>query len=63
MVSGKYCLTDPDEGDSVEDYTAGLHYFLKNHNALDRFAPLVIRLTDHAHFGYGRIAGKRLFHL
>jgi len=34
MVTGKYSLTDPDAEDSedTEDYTAGLHYFLKGHN-------------------------------
>lgn len=33
MLTTKYSLQDPDEGDSITDYTAGLHYFIKNHNA------------------------------
>jgi len=30
---GKYSIQDADSKDSVEDYTVGLHYFLKGHNA------------------------------
>ncbi len=33
MVTGKYSLQDPDHGNDVQDYTAGLHYFAKGHNA------------------------------
>jgi len=33
MVTLKYSLQEPDGGASTEDYTAGLHYFLKGHNA------------------------------
>lgn len=33
MATVKYVLQDPSEGDDVEDYTAGLHYFIKGHNA------------------------------
>ena len=33
MITGKYSLQDPDGRASTEDYTGGLHYFLKGHNA------------------------------
>jgi len=33
MLTGKYSLTDPDDGSSTDDYTVGLHYFLKGQNA------------------------------
>jgi hypothetical protein len=33
MLTLKYSLQDPDGKDNIEDYTAGLHYFLKGHNA------------------------------
>jgi len=33
MLTGKYGLQDPSEGDSVNDFTAGVHYFFKGHNA------------------------------
>jgi len=33
MPTAKYSLTDKDGSDNVQDYTAGLHYFLKGHNA------------------------------
>jgi len=33
MVTGKCSLTDPDVGNETEDYTAGLHYFIKGQNA------------------------------
>jgi hypothetical protein len=33
MMSFKYSLQDPDAGEDVRDYTAGLHYFTKGHNA------------------------------
>ena len=26
-------MQDPEVGDSIEDYTAGLHYFMRGHNA------------------------------
>ncbi len=32
MVTGKYSLQDPDSGTMTEDYTVGLHHFLKGHN-------------------------------
>ena len=32
MVTGKYALQDPDGSDEIIDYTAGVHYFMKNHN-------------------------------
>ncbi|MFC1496893.1 porin [Verrucomicrobiota bacterium] len=32
MLTGKYSLQDPESCDSTEDYTAGLHYFLKGNN-------------------------------
>jgi hypothetical protein len=33
MPLAKYSFQDPDGGDSVSDYTLGIHYFLKGHNA------------------------------
>ncbi len=33
MVTGKYSVQDPDGSEHTEDYTAGLHYFMKKHNA------------------------------
>jgi hypothetical protein len=33
MITGKYSLTDPSGGDETTDYTAGLNYFMKGHNA------------------------------
>lgn len=33
MLTGKYSLQDADGADAVEDYTAGLHHFVKGHNA------------------------------
>ncbi len=33
MLTGKYSLQDPDGPARTEDYTAGLHYFMKKHNA------------------------------
>jgi hypothetical protein len=33
MATGKVSQQDPDQGDAVEDYTAGLHYFMHGHNA------------------------------
>lgn len=33
MLTAKVELQDPDSGNEVEDYTAGLQYFLKGHNA------------------------------
>jgi len=33
MITGKYSQTDQDHADEVENYTAGLHYFIKGHNA------------------------------
>lgn len=33
MVTLKYSLQAPDAGSDTADYTAGLHYFLKKHNA------------------------------
>jgi hypothetical protein len=32
MLTGKYSLQDRDSKDSVNNYTAGIHYFMKNHN-------------------------------
>ena len=29
----KYTVQDPDNGASIQDYTVGLNYFLKGHNA------------------------------
>ena len=31
--NAEFLLADPDEGEETEDYTAGVHYFLKGHNA------------------------------
>jgi len=33
QLTMKYSAQDPDEGDSLTDYTVGLQYFLKGHNA------------------------------
>jgi hypothetical protein len=33
MATMKYSQQDPDEGEEVEDYTAGVHYFINGHNA------------------------------
>lgn len=33
MVTGKFSPLDPDTGANADDYTAGLHYFIKGHNA------------------------------
>jgi hypothetical protein len=33
MLTGKYSIQDPDGPALTEDYTAGVHYFLKKHNA------------------------------
>ncbi len=33
MVTLKYSLQDEDNESSIDDFTAGLHYFIKNHNA------------------------------
>lgn len=33
MLTGKYSLQDPENGDETEDFTVGLHYFMKGHNA------------------------------
>lgn len=33
MLSGKYSLQNPDEGEDVADFTAGVHHFIKGHNA------------------------------
>ncbi len=33
MVTAKYSLQDPDSGDSITNYTVGLAYFWKHHNA------------------------------
>lgn len=33
QCTGKWSLVDPDTGDDTTDYTAGLHYFFKKHNA------------------------------
>jgi len=33
MLSTKYNLVEPEEGDCAEDFTAGLHYFIKDHRA------------------------------
>jgi hypothetical protein len=32
MLTGKLSLQDPTSGEETKDYTAGLHYFMKNHN-------------------------------
>jgi hypothetical protein len=32
MLTGKYLLQDRDSADSINDYTVGVHYFLKDHN-------------------------------
>jgi hypothetical protein len=32
MLTGKYAIQDPDAGDETQDYTAGIHYFMKDHN-------------------------------
>jgi hypothetical protein len=32
MVTGKYSLQDPVDGQDTQDYTAGIQYFMKNHN-------------------------------
>lgn len=32
MITGKYALQDHDGADDVVDYTAGIQYFMKNHN-------------------------------
>ncbi len=32
MLTAKYSSQDPAAGDSTEDYTVGVHYFLKDHN-------------------------------
>ena len=33
MLTAKVSVQDPEVGDSIEDYTAGLHYFMRGHNA------------------------------
>lgn len=33
MITGKYSVQDPDGGMEIEDFTTGLHYFIKGHNA------------------------------
>lgn len=33
MLTGKIEQQDPDAGEKIEDYTAGVHYFMKGHNA------------------------------
>jgi hypothetical protein len=33
MPTAKYSLVEPDDGDSTTDYTVGVHYFMKGHNA------------------------------
>jgi len=33
MVTLKYSLQDEDNESSIDDFTAGLHYFIKGHNA------------------------------
>lgn len=33
MATMKYTIEDPDDATSLDNYTAGLHYFLKGHNA------------------------------
>lgn len=33
MITAKYSVQDPEGGSSTEDYTAGVHYFMKGHNA------------------------------
>lgn len=43
MLTAKYSLQDRDEGVSVSDYTAGLHYFLKDHEAR---AGIEVRVGD-----------------
>ncbi len=32
MITGKYALQDRDGADDIVDYTAGIQYFMKNHN-------------------------------
>ena len=32
MLTGKYATQDADSKDTIDDYTAGLHYFMKNHS-------------------------------
>jgi len=32
MLTGKYTLQDPTTGADTQDYTAGVHYFMKKHN-------------------------------
>jgi hypothetical protein len=32
MITAKYSVQDPNNGDATEDYTAGIHYFMKGHN-------------------------------
>lgn len=32
MLTGKVALADPDGGEDIQDYTTGLHYFMKGHN-------------------------------
>jgi len=32
MITGKYSLQDPVDGSDTQDYTAGVHYFMKKHN-------------------------------
>lgn len=33
MLTAKYGLQDPSKGESLNDFTAGVHYFFKGHNA------------------------------
>jgi hypothetical protein len=33
MLTTKFSLQNPKSGESIQDYTAGLHYFIKDHNA------------------------------